>query len=426
MEKQPAFVCAWGQSSRQGKRKGMEDVCVARVPYKRQKSKNQESFLAVFDGHGGKKVAQLAATLMPCQLEEELEAMPKKAVADILISVFATVDNIICQAREKEGTTATIIYLEENKAHLAWVGDSRAIIVSEDGTLKFATTDHTTFNQEERKRIQQAGGELEKDDKGVLRISRLMLTRALGDAYAKKKNPLSVINTPDTATITLENNDFIIVASDGLWVAAQNEIFADGAAGILNPKNSVKINEVDLGDEKNYEDGNDTRCKIAARTLRDAAFDAAKHLSGTDNISVMILQFRQAKQTSANHLYEFKKIDGLPLTLFNSTSKSLFIEAITGNDEPHVIVLDAICQKDDQLTSIYHITEWPLILTIKTADKKSSFDIYNHESKKTSPDSITINEDEKIIWLKNGHLCFVLKDDLHTNNLICLHKKEDR
>lgn len=125
------------------------------------------------------------------------------------------------------GSTAVVVFIKDNKAHVAHVGDSRAVLEC-GGKVGFFTRDHKPNRLDEYFRIQDAGGMIyRKKVNGFLSISR-----ALGD-YNLSKN--IIIAEPDYEEIVLEKEDtFLVLASDGLWNFVGNE----EAVGILHAKRS--------------------------------------------------------------------------------------------------------------------------------------------------------------------------------------------
>ncbi len=229
-------------------------------------ARETKDFFCVYDGHGGSRASEylknnlalcFAASLKTCATKKEaFELAFKKIEKHILNNMM-------------DGSTAVAVYLENNVAHVAWVGDSRAVVGSNDSNVVFATRDHDLERQDERERVFAAKGVLfrEKAKNGVTgkwRINCLEMTRSIGDAGPKglvksrrqstfepvsriikgtelfwqqwpgEKNlshsvvaaPLQgqVIAEPEYAEISLTEKDrWFIIASDGLWDKMKNE-----------------------------------------------------------------------------------------------------------------------------------------------------------------------------------------------------------
>lgn len=125
---------------------------------------------------------------------------------------------------ERSGTTAVAAFIMPNKIIFANCGDSRALICS-NKSVRFATYDHKPYNEEERKRIENAGGSVM-----IQRVNgSLAVSRALGDYDYKNVSGLSpteqlVSAEPDLTIIDRsEDDEFVILACDGVWDVMSNE-----------------------------------------------------------------------------------------------------------------------------------------------------------------------------------------------------------
>jgi protein phosphatase PTC1 len=138
--------------------------------------------------------------------------------------------------------------------YLANVGDARAVI-SRGGKAVRLTYDHKGSDSQEAKRITDAGGFVMNNRvNGVLAV-----TRSLGDASMKE----FVVGSPYTTETVLDDEDeFLIVACDGLWDVCEDQDAVDLVRGVEDPQEaSKKLLEHALG---NY---------------------------STDNLSVMVIRF---------------------------------------------------------------------------------------------------------------------------------------
>ena len=105
------------------------------------------------------------------------------------------------------------------------VGDSRAVL-SRNGKAVALTRDHKPSDDRERARIRAMGEDIEWDPYGQLfRVCDLSLSRAIGDRFAK---PAVSSETEITRFPLLGSNDeFVILASDGLWDVMSNQETVD-------------------------------------------------------------------------------------------------------------------------------------------------------------------------------------------------------
>lgn len=254
-----------GVAARQGPREEMEDEAVVM-----DESMCGFMYAAVFDGHGGLSSADyLRLTLFETfrdVVEHDLSLGGSKGILDhegtdlccprsftpSLVQAFHDTDKKLLGwlATEKKGTmealsgaTATVLLARKDRLVVANVGDSRAVLCR-GGKAVDLSSEHRVHGggemvEQELKRIQAAGGWV--DDGRVLGV--LAVSRAFGDVefkgdglnmlmasgvkeglwsreFAEKASFSSdpVIPTPDVTEIVLGDDDeFVIVASDGLW-----------------------------------------------------------------------------------------------------------------------------------------------------------------------------------------------------------------
>lgn len=111
------------------------------------------------------------------------------------------------------GTTATIVLLSGEDLVVAHVGDSRAVINCGGRALRLCE-DHRPGRADETARIESAGGLILRVG-GTYRVNgALAVSRAIGDRGLKEY----VVADPDIITRKLsESDEFLVVASDGLW-----------------------------------------------------------------------------------------------------------------------------------------------------------------------------------------------------------------
>ncbi|KAI7848266.1 phosphatase 2C-domain-containing protein [Circinella umbellata] len=109
------------------------------------------------------------------------------------------------------GASAVVCYISGTKLYVANVGDAMAVISRNNGQAYEITHKHISLNPSEISRIRAAGGYVSNTGKlnGELKVSR-------GFGYF---DLIPVVNAnPYVATIELsENDEFVIMASRGLW-----------------------------------------------------------------------------------------------------------------------------------------------------------------------------------------------------------------
>lgn len=172
-------------------------------------------YFAVFDGHGGAAVSDLANSTLhkfvKIYLSENISPVTS------LYKSFEDLHNLINPQIGFGCGSAAVVGLrdkQKNKVYIANSGDSRAIRKGGDITI-----DHKPNLSKEYNRIVQGGGGVFFVD-GVPRLNGdLALSRAFGDF---RLNPV-ITWKPDI--YTLDYDGLLILASDGLWdVMNTNEV----------------------------------------------------------------------------------------------------------------------------------------------------------------------------------------------------------
>jgi len=218
----PQFRCA--SSSMQGWRINMEDAHAHFLSLKQDKD---ASFFAVYDGHGGSRVAQWCGE----HVHEDIVANENYKKGDYVEALkrgFLECDENMLKDEEMRddpsGATAVCVLLKDNKIHCANCGDSRAV-ASVAGQVQELSFDHKPSNEEETRRIVAAGGYVELN-----RVNgNLALSRAMGDFVFKRNTKKSaeeqiVIAYPEVIVKDIEeDHEFIVLACDGIWDVLSNQ-----------------------------------------------------------------------------------------------------------------------------------------------------------------------------------------------------------
>ncbi|EGV61703.1 Protein phosphatase 2C 4 [Yamadazyma tenuis] len=238
--------------SMQGYRASMEDAHSVKV--------NEDESLglfAVFDGHGGREVADIISETLPKMLFTKLNQMVKRGaelkeyMRFIKDSFFKVDSDLPPESSANCGTTAIVVMIIEKKYIIvANTGDSRAILSLRGGACKTLSFDHKPSNMGERVRIENSGGYVING-----RVNEILsLSRALGDfkfkvpfveldschnKYAARNKKyfkhdlihlppelLQVSCEPDLLIYDikqLRQPEFIVLACDGIWDCYRNE-----------------------------------------------------------------------------------------------------------------------------------------------------------------------------------------------------------
>ncbi|XP_073827469.1 protein phosphatase 1F [Musca autumnalis] len=193
---------------------------------------NQYGFFGVFDGHSGALASTYAANQMPYLVAKHLKEFKITACQtetdfyrDVLEASFLKADANFAQKSLGSGTTAVCALLKYNNnissnslsanhLYVAWVGDSRCLLVSPTVSLQLVKA-HKPDSIDERKRIEsiETGGAVVFVH-GQWRVNGIInVSRSIGDHSVK-----AVIAEPDFVDVPLQaSHDFLILGSDGLW-----------------------------------------------------------------------------------------------------------------------------------------------------------------------------------------------------------------
>jgi protein phosphatase 1L len=122
--------------------------------------------LAVFDGHSSASVSEMAAAELPqlmTQLISSALSSSSAAAADvdaampqILQTAFEQLDKHV-QPLDNSGSTATVAMLTPKQLHLAWVGDSRGVLLGQGGRVLAFTKEHRATREDEQVRHKPRG-----------------------------------------------------------------------------------------------------------------------------------------------------------------------------------------------------------------------------------------------------------------------------
>lgn len=131
------------------------------------------------------------------------------------------------------GSTLCAVLLLDDKLHVAHVGDSRAVL-ARGSAAKQLTRDHKPACAIEARRIRSDDPEAEITTDGYL-YSELAVARAIGSAHLKRDpSKRALIATAEVATVQLERqDDFVLVATDGLWDAISSSEAVSVARRVL-------------------------------------------------------------------------------------------------------------------------------------------------------------------------------------------------
>ncbi|KAJ6743641.1 PROTEIN PHOSPHATASE 2C [Salix viminalis] len=241
-----------------GFRSSMEDVYICADNFisdygLKNATDGPNAFYGVFDGHGGKHAADFTRYHIPRFIDED-EDFPVE-VERVIASAFLQTDSAFAKAYSLDaalasGTTALAALVVGRLLVVANAGDCRVVLCRRGNAIDMSN-DHKPSCSKERKRIEASGGYVYD---GYLN-GLLNVARALGDWHMEglkvsdsDGGPLSAEPELMTRQLT-EEDEFIIIGSDGIWDVFRSQNAVDFARRRLQEHNDPVMCSKDLVDE---------------------------------------------------------------------------------------------------------------------------------------------------------------------------------
>ncbi|CAH8383968.1 unnamed protein product [Eruca vesicaria subsp. sativa] len=317
----------YGVASVCGRRRDMEDTVAIHPSFVRKQtefSRSRWHYFGIYDGHGCSHVASRCKERLHELVQEEALSDKNEEWKKMMERSFTRMDkeavrweetvmsaNCKCELQtpncDAVGSTAVVSVITPEKIVVANCGDSRAVLCR-NGKPVPLSTDHKPDRPDELDRIQEAGGRVIYWD-GPRVLGVLATSRAIGDNYLKPY----VSSEPEvTVTDRTEEDEFMIIASDGLWDVVTNDAACAMVQMYLNKKSGrgggrrreateceenkdeEEEEKVGVGSRKNGKKGEitDKACTEASVLLTKLAL--AKHSS--DNVSVVVIDLRKRRK----------------------------------------------------------------------------------------------------------------------------------
>lgn len=271
-------------------------------------------FFGVYDGHGGAQAANFCKERLHLALVEEIRALicSDKALAEstavfwenkwqkVMSATFLRVDaeieglsrkydpdgkevatEILSEpiAPETVGSTAVVAVVGSCQIIIANCGDSRAVL-SRGGQAIALSVDHKPDRSDEMARIEAAGGKVINWN-GYRVFGVLAMSRAIGDRYLKPY----VIAEPEVRCLTRsEDDDCLVLASDGLWEVLTSEEVCDVARRRLAGRCTASV----TARSASSAGSNVENAEAAAMLLTKMALAQGSN----DNISVVVVDLK--------------------------------------------------------------------------------------------------------------------------------------
>jgi len=195
---------------------------------------DSQAFFAVYDGHGGEKAAKFCETKLHLVFEQTSKDLTEddwtnsEKLKQIFTSAYQKTDEEMKDSVPAAGACAVTAFIKKVKddryLYIANVGDSRAVL-SRGGKAVRLSFDHKPTNEDEKKRIEAASGFI--DSQG--RVNGLVgVSRAMGDWNMKGEGKQYISNEPFfTLTKLASDDDFLILACDGVWDVVEDQAAID-------------------------------------------------------------------------------------------------------------------------------------------------------------------------------------------------------
>ncbi|XP_043721320.1 protein phosphatase 2C 56-like [Telopea speciosissima] len=296
----------WGFTSVIGRRREMEDA-VSVIPGFLSSSCDQIGgctapgsrcsgeispvhFFGVYDGHGGSQVAKFCAERVHEVVAEEWGRLGSgdewRRRWEVAFSTgFERADNEVVAESivpEMVGSTAVVVAVSGCQIITSNCGDSRAVLCQGTQTIPL-TVDHKPDREDELLRIEGSGGKVINWN-GARVLGVLAMSRAIGDRYLRPW----IIPVPEvTFTTRSEEDECLVVASDGLWDVMTNDEVGEVARQLLRRlRRSTMANG---------------SSSPPAQLVADHLTDVAYRRSSSDNISVIVVDLKPVRRRQQRH-----------------------------------------------------------------------------------------------------------------------------
>ncbi|CAN0907425.1 Protein kinase and PP2C-like domain-containing protein [Linum grandiflorum] len=214
-------VLSLGSFASRGRRETMEDTHFIMPNFCNEKCIH---VFGIFDGHRGGAAAEFSAKALPIYLYDlGLTKSPKDALSESFVKTDVAFKKELDRSKKKNrhpGCTAIACLIVGNRLLVANAGDCRAVLCRAGNAFPL-TEDHIASNLKERERVVSAGGEVKwQVDTWRVGAAALQVTRSIGDDDLK---PAVTAEPEVTETILSEEDEFVVMASDGLWDCVKND-----------------------------------------------------------------------------------------------------------------------------------------------------------------------------------------------------------
>lgn len=198
------------------------------------------AFFAVFDGHGGSQTSKFAASHLHRLVNSYMAGGSTKDTKEALQKACLQLDAewlvLAAKGNYDDGSTAIVAVVESNVLTVCNLGDSRCVL-SSGGRAVDMSHDHKPIREDEKQRILDLGGRVIYY--GTWRVEGILaVSRAFGDRRLKK----FVTAEPEIKSRELqEQDDFLILASDGVWDVLSSQAAVDIVSKASTPQQAAAL-----------------------------------------------------------------------------------------------------------------------------------------------------------------------------------------
>ncbi|KAJ0962609.1 hypothetical protein J5N97_027731 [Dioscorea zingiberensis] len=218
---------SWGSFATCGRRETMEDTHFLLPQMCNEKDVHA---FGIFDGHRGAAAAEFSAHALPGFLQKlSHTSSPSEALTGAFIRTdIAFRNELVLHYNSKRilqkdwhpGCTAVAALILRDKLFVANAGDCRTILCRSGHPFPM-TKDHVASCPDERARVIKEGMEVRwQVDTWRVGLAALQVTRSIGDDDLK---PAVTAEPEITETSLSPDDEFLVMASDGLWDVLSNE-----------------------------------------------------------------------------------------------------------------------------------------------------------------------------------------------------------
>jgi len=314
-----------GATSMHGWRETMEDAHSIILSMEKHP---ESGFFGIFDGHSGSCCSKFVSDILPKNLDQ-ITQWNDNDIARIVMETDQEFLDADAYKNKDDGSAGifTIASLEEStgKYHLlnANIGDSRTVLAQKQADGNYiaitCTIDHKPTNDEERRRIEDAGGTVQ-----LSRVDgQLALSRAFGDRMLKTLHlppeKRKVTSNPEIIPEVATKDDFLFLACDGIY---EGDVF--------HRDDVIKF----IADQLKHTDDLASICA--------AVLDECLKRGSRDNMTAMIVQFVDG----TSYVREPEYIPGV---YYSSETDAKFQEAYAKDAQAAGYTLEQALQKRTQI-----------------------------------------------------------------------------